>query len=70
MTPSLLAEIGEALYGPSWQSEMARTLRVASRTVRRWAAGEFCIPDQIQDELAPLVRERRETLKQLLGKLR
>lgn len=34
-----IALIGEALYGPSWQTPLAEALGVALRTVQRWAAG-------------------------------
>lgn len=36
----LLREIGEALYGPRWQTEMSLDLGVASRSIRRWLTGE------------------------------
>lgn len=70
MLPETLREIGEALWGLHWQSEMARTLKVADRTVRRWAAGEFRIPVALEIELVPILRQRRETLGELLKKLR
>jgi hypothetical protein len=36
----LLHRVGEALYGPRWQSEMARALKINARTVQRWAIGD------------------------------
>ena len=69
MTPSLLREIGEALYGPLWQSEMARQRGVSVRTVQRWDAGDNAIPDGIWPELANAIRERRTGLQGLLRKL-
>ncbi len=41
MTPEQLKQVGEALYGHEWQSRLARDLNISSRTVRRWAAGEY-----------------------------
>ena len=44
-SPKGLAEVGETLYGPRWQSALARDLGVSIRTVQFWAAGERRIPD-------------------------
>ena len=55
---SLLVEAGEALYGPRWQSDLARDLGIADRTMRRWVAGEFDIPPGVRDELRRLCRAR------------
>ena len=57
-----LAQYGEALYGPRWTSAMARDLGVASRTVRRWSAGEFHVPYYVWDELSELLAEKGEAL--------
>lgn len=34
-----LKSVAQALYGLSWQSELARALDVQPRTVRYWATG-------------------------------
>lgn len=47
MTASELKAVGIALFGEGWQSKLARTLGVAPRTVRRWAAGTVPIPGTI-----------------------
>ncbi len=69
MTPTLLRETGEALYGPRWQSELARELGVADRTVRRWAAGAHPMPDDIAAELVALCSERGADLGRLATQL-
>lgn len=43
MTTAELAAIGEALYGPEWQSPLARALSVDARRVREWFAGDSAI---------------------------
>lgn len=43
MTRDDLRAAGELLYGPRWQTALARDLNVADRTVRRWAAGKIQI---------------------------
>ena len=45
MTPAELKKAGEALYGPRWQTALARALGVNARTVRRWAYGDRRIPE-------------------------
>lgn len=69
MTPALLCEAGEALYGPRWQSDLARDLGVADRTVRRWAAGEWPVPANVWGELRPLLEARAHELASVRRKL-
>ncbi|WP_375455633.1 hypothetical protein [uncultured Methylobacterium sp.] len=38
MTASDLASLASAAYGPQWQSALSREMRIALRTVQRWAA--------------------------------
>jgi len=38
MSPSDLASLAAAAYGPQWQSALAREMKIALRTVQRWAA--------------------------------
>lgn len=70
MSRADLARIGEALYGPRWQSELARALGVSDRTMRRWAAGDYAPPPGARDDLAALLRARRAELGSLLAALR
>lgn len=62
MTPAELALVGAALYGPRWQTEMARALEVADRTVRRWAAGASPIPADVPATLGRIAKGRASTL--------
>ncbi len=55
MTPQLLREAGEALYGSQWPYEMARGLDVAVRTVLRWASGTNEIPSRLCTEIQTLI---------------
>lgn len=59
------APVGEALYGPRWQSELARALGVNERTVRRWTANGG-LPDAYLPEIRELVRARIAELRNLL----
>ena len=62
---TLLAEIGEALYGERWQTALAQDLGMADRTVRRWVAGESPVPDHVWPFLAKRIVIRRMTLQRL-----
>ena len=66
----LLVECGEALYGPRWQSELARELAVSDRTVRRWVAGTSEAPPGLYVDLLRLTQERAAVLDALAPRLR
>lgn len=64
--PDLLREIGEALHGPRWRLPLADQLEVAQKTVIRWEAGDFPIPDDAARRLSALLMAhgaRVETLR-------
>lgn len=69
MPPALLREVGEALFGPRWQSDLARALNVADRTVRRWDAGSHDVPAGAWDDLRALLTQRRRVLETVRDKL-
>ncbi len=56
-----LANVGGALYGPSWQTPLSEALGVSDRTVRRWVAGNP-IPDGAWDDIARLCKRRGNDL--------
>lgn len=66
----LLRRTGEALYGPHWQSDLARALGVNLRSLQRWGAGNFQPPAGIWPELAALLTARREELAALARETR
>lgn len=69
MTPTQLTKLGERIYGPGWQSALARDLGKNDRTVRRWLAGDFNIPDTIVEELDDAIAKRIEHLSRIREKL-
>jgi hypothetical protein len=69
MTTTLLYEVGEALYGPRWQTEMARDLGCSDRTVRRWAAKEWDVPRTVWEEIHALLVAREKALAALRYKI-
>lgn len=70
MTSTLLADTGRALFGERWQSELARSLDVNDRQVRRWVAGEYDPPAGVYTDLLRLVIERMGALEQVETRLR
>lgn len=70
MNVRLLKQVGEALYGPRWQSELARELNVADRTVRRWVFGAHPIPGDAWPKLARFCDLRRIRLARVAADIR
>lgn len=51
MTPTAFCTLCEAIYGPGWQSALARDLVRDIRTIRRWKTGESPVPKVVQEWL-------------------
>ena len=64
-----LRKAGRTLFGPRWQSDLARELGVWDRTVRLWVAGQ-APPPGIGPKLCDLVIRRRAALAQAGDRLR
>ena len=58
----LLTAIGEALYGPSWQTELAAAVNVSDRTMRRWIAEQYTLPAGVWRDLAAALDARQSDL--------
>jgi DNA-binding transcriptional regulator YdaS (Cro superfamily) len=70
MTPiSLLKAAGEALYGPRWQSDLARDLGVSDRTMRRWAGGADDLPAGVATDLRRLCEARAALLDDVIERI-
>lgn len=54
MTPADLSSLGERLYGPRWQTKLARVLPVSTRTIRYWLSGKR--------KIRPIIAERIKSL--------
>lgn len=65
----LLAQVGEALFGPQWQTPLAAALGVGDRTVRRWASGDTEVPDGVWADIAKLCLTRAQDLIGWAGRL-
>ncbi len=62
MTTEQLQRAGRLLYGDQWQSNLARSLSVDDRTVRRWASGDSAIKQSIADEIVGLLRDNQSDI--------
>jgi hypothetical protein len=63
-----LAAIGNALYGPRWQTPLAEALGVSDRTVRRWVAGQP-VPDGARRDMWRLCAERGRLLIEIADRM-
>lgn len=70
MSSKLLRDAGEALYGPRWQSDLARDLSVSDRTMRRWLAGADDLPAGVAADLWRLCEERAALVDDVIGRLK
>src|SRR5208282_1633117 len=68
-TANILHEVGRALYGDIWQSELARDLGCNDRTVRKWNAGDAPIPEYLRGEVAEICRRRGDRLIEIAEQL-
>ena len=68
-TANILHEVGRALYGNIWQSELARDLGCTDRTVRKWNAGDAPIPEYLRGEVAKICRRRGDRLIEIAEQL-
>ena len=62
----LIRLVGTKLWGSRWQTDMAETLGVNDRTVRRWASGAQVPHPGIWAELIEIIRARGAELGELL----
>ena len=65
----LLHDVGEALYGPRWQTALAHDLGVSDRTMRRWATSTDDLPPGVWTDCHRLMIERAALLDDVLERL-
>lgn len=66
----LLQEVGEAMYGPQWQSALARDLGMSDRHMRYLVAGVKPVRPGLYLDLLRLTQERAMALDALSERLR
>jgi Helix-turn-helix len=69
MTPAGLVQIGIALFGPRWQTDLAAAIGVSKRAVGRWVVGEFTISPETADAVLALARRRHDEIDRLIKEI-
>ncbi|MEF9677731.1 hypothetical protein ABRQ00_22525 [Pectobacterium aroidearum] len=64
----MLENIGSAMYGKNWKSEIARVSGINDRTIRQWAAGERPIPDMFLRGLLSECARHIDSVKSALNR--
>lgn len=64
-----LIAVGETLYGERWQAPLARELGVLERTMRRWVAEEWPVPDERWEAMIGLLRRRGTAALELAARV-
>ena len=62
---ALIAEVGQALWGPAWKGPMAEAVRHQKSAIADWASGHLPVPAGVWSELKELLRKRRHDLDRL-----
>lgn len=63
MNPAeVIALVGKVLYGPRWQTDLAKTLSVSDRTMRRWASAAETPQIDVAFDLMKLLKKRQVDL--------
>lgn len=70
MSTKLLQDAGEALYGPQWQTQLARDLGMSDRHMRRLAAGDAKVTSGIAMDLWRISLERLADLEEVVDRLK
>ena len=66
---TLIADVGQALWGPAWKGPMAEAVRHQKGAVADWASGRQPVPAGVWSELKELMRQRRHELDKLVPRI-
>jgi hypothetical protein len=61
----MLRQVGEALFGARWQSDLSRAIGISDRTMRRWIADPHEIPEGVWSDISALILQRIAALDKL-----
>src|SRR5438445_6502453 len=59
----LLRQVGEVLFGSSWQTQLANVISVSDRSMRRWVSGEDAIPPGVWRDIHYHAQSQHLTIK-------
>jgi hypothetical protein len=66
---TMLADVGQALWGPAWKGPMADAVRHQKSAVDAWASGRLPVPAGVWTTLKELVQQRRHELDKLAPRI-
>jgi hypothetical protein len=66
---TLIADVGQALWGPAWKGPMAEAVRHQKNAVADWASGRQPVPAGVWSALKELSRQRRHELDKLAPRI-
>ena len=66
---TLIADVGQALWGPAWKGPMAEAVRHQKSAVADWASGRQPVPAGVWSGLKELMRQRRHELDKLTPRI-
>jgi hypothetical protein len=66
MDAKLIAEVGQALWGPAWKGPLAEAVRHQKNAVADWASDRAPVPAGVWSELIKIIRQRRHELDRLV----
>jgi hypothetical protein len=69
VTPDLLRQAGEALYGSRWPAPLARDLNVNRDSVQDWLQGRYAIRPGVMADISILIDARSNALAEVAGRL-
>lgn len=64
-----LADAGTAMFGSTWQTELANHLQINDRTLRRWIAGEVTMPPNLRVELLERLNDRKRFIEAAIKRI-
>lgn len=63
---NVTVQIGEALWGPRWQTEMANALGISDRHIRRMVSGEYPLKPGMAIDLWRIAEEHILDIEDIL----
>ena len=66
---TLIADVGQALWGPAWKGPMAEAVRHQKSAVADWASSRQPVPAGVWSALGELMRQRRHDLDKLAPRI-
>ena len=70
MTDNFIVRVGQALYGDTWQAQMARDLQCSKDTVQDWRQGRYTPRPGVFVDLMRIASERASEIDQLIEELK